>query len=48
VARRRWIALQLFGRMQRRAERAHAAIRRALLRVDTQISAALSFAGRAE
>jgi preprotein translocase subunit SecA len=48
VAHRRWIALQLFGRMQRRAERAHAAIRRALLRVDTQISAALSFAGRAE
>ena len=48
MAQRRWIALLVFRLMQRRAERMHAAVRRALLRVDTQISAALSFSGRPE
>jgi preprotein translocase subunit SecA len=48
MAHRRRIALLLFRLMQRRAEGMHAAVRRALLRVDTQISAALSFSGRAE
>ena len=48
AAGRRWLSLLLFRRMQRRAERTHAAVRRALLRIDTQVSAALSFSGRPE
>jgi preprotein translocase subunit SecA len=48
AGQRQWIALLLLRRMQRRAERTHAAVRRALLRIDTQVSAALSFSGRPE
>jgi preprotein translocase subunit SecA len=48
AGRRRWFALILFRLMQRRAERMHSAVRRALLRIDRHTSSALSFSGRPE
>jgi preprotein translocase subunit SecA len=45
---RRHAALALFGRCQRRAERAHSRARRALLRHDQQLSVLLAFSGGLE
>lgn len=41
-------SLRLIGRAQRAAERSHARMRRAVLKVDDQLESALAFAGRTE